>query len=111
MWGSRVQGPRSRVAPAAIRPLTTVAAPTSVRRADKPEDGRSALGSGWPTRATAARTRIPLPHGAEPPKGVRKPAKSVRSGRIELPQYYYHQNLNLARLPVPPRPRQEEEHR
>ena len=29
----------------------------------------------------------------------------MRSGRFELPQYYYHQNLNLARLPVPPRPR------
>ena len=29
----------------------------------------------------------------------------MRSGRVELPQYYYHQNLNLARLPVPPRPR------
>jgi hypothetical protein len=29
----------------------------------------------------------------------------VRSGRVELPQHYCHQNLNLARLPVPPRPR------
>jgi YHS domain-containing protein len=32
----------------------------------------------------------------------------VRSGRFELPQHFYHQNLNLARLPVPPRPRRNE---
>jgi hypothetical protein len=38
-------------------------------------------------------------------EGSRKYLKSVRSRRLELPHPCGYQNLNLARLPVPPRPR------
>jgi hypothetical protein len=37
-------------------------------------------------------------------EGSRKYLKSVRSRRLELPHPCGYQNLNLARLPVPPRP-------
>ena len=51
--------------------------------------------------AAARKVRLRLPSCQLP----RNYLKSVRSRRLELPHPCGYQNLNLARLPVPPRPR------
>ena len=55
-------------------------------------------------RRLALTLTLPRVRGRGPEIRRNRENPGVRSGRVELPQYCYHQNLNLARLPVPPRP-------
>ena len=74
-------------------------------RPDSP-DRNSGEGTTVPRNSAEEHERTPRERGSGAPA-----PEFVRSGRVELPQYYDHQNLNLARLPVPPRPQQGRETR